>query len=61
MTDGECAARAWRDTVHLAQKYTLTVYDAAYLEMAMRLGCGLATLDKALRAAAKQAGLAVLA
>jgi predicted nucleic acid-binding protein len=29
----------------LAQEYTLSAYDAAYLELALRRGLGLATLD----------------
>ena len=36
----------------LAQTYALTVYDAAFLELAMRLGLPLATTDRALRLAA---------
>jgi predicted nucleic acid-binding protein len=37
---------------------SLTVYDAAYLELALRLRAPLATNDKALTAAAKAAKLA---
>ena len=36
----------------LARRYRLTVYDAAYLELAQRQGVPLATLDGALAAAA---------
>jgi predicted nucleic acid-binding protein len=36
----------------LARRHRLTVYDAAYLELAKRAGFPLATLDKALIAAA---------
>lgn len=36
----------------LARESELTAYDAAYLELAMRRGCPLATLDDALRRAA---------
>jgi predicted nucleic acid-binding protein len=36
----------------VAQQYGLTVYDAAYLELAMREGTPLMTLDKDLRKAA---------
>jgi predicted nucleic acid-binding protein len=38
----------------LAKKYELTTYDAAYLELAVRHGCKLATLDKALARAARR-------
>ncbi|MGO4885706.1 MAG: type II toxin-antitoxin system VapC family toxin [Bryobacteraceae bacterium] len=38
----------------------LTTYDAAYLELAMRLELPLATADRALRAAAEAAGVTVI-
>ena len=45
--------RALRDVLPLARSQRLTTYDAAYLEIAMRLGLPLATKDAALiRAAA---------
>lgn len=44
----------------LAQRYRLTLYDAAYLELAMRLGAPLATLDEALRAAARAEAVPLL-
>ncbi|WP_263353867.1 type II toxin-antitoxin system VapC family toxin [Acidicapsa acidisoli] len=47
--------------LHLARQHRLTVYDAAYLELAQRHGVPLATLDKALWAAAKAAGIPLLA
>lgn len=45
----------------LARKHRLTVYDAAYLELARRLGKPLATLDQALAAAAQSDGVALIA
>ncbi|MSR86763.1 PIN domain-containing protein [Candidatus Peribacteria bacterium] len=45
----------------IARKYGLTAYDAAYLELAIRRGLPLATLDKKLRAAAKEAGVEIFA
>src|SRR4051794_24077104 len=39
-------------TLMLARRHRLSVYDASYLELAMRLGFRLATLDKELRRAA---------
>ena len=44
----------------LALRHTLTVYDAAYLELALRLKLPLATLDQELVRAARAAGVAVL-
>lgn len=43
-----------------AERYGLTVYDAAYLELAMRERIPLATLDKALSAAALKAGVSLV-
>jgi predicted nucleic acid-binding protein len=43
--------------ISLARTYDLSAYDASYLELAMREGIALATLDDALRAAANQAGI----
>jgi predicted nucleic acid-binding protein len=45
-------------TVHaLAERYQLTGYDAAYLELALRFQLPLATLDKELITAARAAGV----
>lgn len=41
----------------LAQAHGLTIYDALYLELAMRLNLPLATFDKALRRAANAEGV----
>ncbi len=41
----------------LAREHRLSAYDAAYLELAMRVGLPLATLDARLRAAATEAGV----
>jgi predicted nucleic acid-binding protein len=46
--------------VDLARKYHLTVYDAAYLELAIRERLPLATLDKDLLNAALAAGVSLL-
>ena len=46
--------------LQLARSHGLTVYDAAYLELAMRRGIPLATKDKPMREAAKAVGLKVL-
>jgi len=48
------------DILPLARREKLTVYDAAYLHLAMRLKMPLATLDDALRAAATRCDIALL-
>lgn len=55
-TDG----RAWTDSLRLADLYGLTVYDAAYLELAARRTLPLATLDREMVKAARAAGVGVL-
>jgi len=50
---------AWSATVKLADLHGLTIYDAAYLELAQRRRLPLATLDAALAAAARQSGVTV--
>ena len=44
----------------LARRHRLTVYDAAYLELAQREGLPLASLDGALRGAAAACGVALI-
>ncbi|KAF0127254.1 MAG: twitching motility protein PilT [Elusimicrobia bacterium] len=48
---------AAHEILDLAEKYRLTAYDAAYLELALREGLPLATLDKDLKRAARAAGV----
>lgn len=50
--DDHLVERLWTDTLPLADRHGLTVYDAAYLELARRAGAVLATHDAALRGAA---------
>lgn len=59
--DDETAAQAWSATIQLAERHHLTVYDAAYLELAQRRDLPLASLDKELRSAAEAAGVALVA
>jgi predicted nucleic acid-binding protein len=49
------------DESELSKKHGLSVYDAAYLELAIRHRVRLATIDKKLSAAAKTVGAAFLA
>ena len=50
----------WHDTLALARAHRLTSYDAAYLELALRLGLPLASRDQALQAAARSEGVPLL-
>jgi predicted nucleic acid-binding protein len=58
--DLETADRAFHEILALAHSEKLTTYDAAYLELAMRLGLPLATKDKELKSAAKRLGVELL-
>ncbi len=58
--DANTAIRAWTDTLLLARAERLTLYDAAYLELAIRRDVELATLDRDLRRAARKMGVAVV-
>ena len=56
--DDETTSRAWHDSLQLARAHTLSVYDASYLELALRRGLPLASLDKPLKKAATAVGVA---
>lgn len=55
--DDQTVAHAWADTMHLARAHNLSSYDAAYLELAIRLGLPLAALDGKLKTAAGAMGV----
>ena len=55
--DAATSAHALSDTLQLARRYKLSAYDASYLELALRLGLPIATLDEDLQKAAKKAGV----
>ena len=55
--DDATFAKALEDTLHLARRYRLSAYDASYLEVALRSGLPLATLDEDLAKAARKAGV----
>ena len=59
-TDQETVSRASTSSMELARAQGLTLYDSAYLELAMRRSLPLATLDNQLRAAAKKTGVPCL-
>jgi predicted nucleic acid-binding protein len=56
----ETADQAWTATIRLAERYRLSVYDAAYLELAQRRKLPLATVDRDLIKAAQALGMALL-
>jgi predicted nucleic acid-binding protein len=58
--DDEAARSAFDHISDLAEKHGLTVYDAAYLELALRRKLSLATRDEALRTAGRKCGLKLL-
>jgi len=55
--DSATSLHALSDTLQLSRRYTLSAYDASYLELALRRGLALATLDMDLLKAAKKAGV----
>ena len=61
VADDATGARALHETMSLAREHRLTAYDAAYLELAMRLGLPLATDDRSLRVAAERRGCSLAA
>ncbi len=54
--DGETDRHAWTTALGLSRRHDLTAYDAAYLELALRLQLPLATSDGKLRRAALAEG-----
>ncbi|HZC16360.1 MAG TPA: type II toxin-antitoxin system VapC family toxin [Caulobacteraceae bacterium] len=57
--DDETDLHAWSDTRALSRDENLTIYDAAYLELAMRSRQSLASCDDALVSAARRRGVDV--
>jgi predicted nucleic acid-binding protein len=57
--DEEAFAQSMPAMLAHSRAYGLTSYDAAYLDLAMRLGLPLATRDKSLQAACKKSGVKV--
>ncbi len=58
--DARAEPEAWLGALQLAERHRLTVYDAAYLELALRRRLPLATLDRDLRTAAAGEGVELL-
>lgn len=59
LTDSMTSNQAFNRILTLARAYKLSSYDAAYLELAIREGAPLATLDKGLIKAAIKADVAL--
>ena len=57
VVDDRSHERAFAQVMSTARQLGISVYDASYLELAMRLGSALATRDSQLRAAAATAGV----
>jgi predicted nucleic acid-binding protein len=55
--DEQTKAHAFGATLSLAREHNLSVYDAAYLELALRRDLPLATLDEKLKTAAEAVGV----
>lgn len=55
--DDQGAKHIWTGCINLADRYGLSLYDATYLELALRVRKPLATLDDRLAEAAKQENL----
>lgn len=55
--DAATSTHARTGTLHLARRHKLSAYDASYLELALRRGLPIATLDADLLKAAKKAGV----
>ncbi len=58
--DPHTIRHAWSETLALSTRFALTIYDAAYLELAHRRGLPLASLDRELRAAGEELGVPLL-
>lgn len=58
--DADTSDYAWGTTLRLAERFSLSTYDAAYLELAQRHSLPLATLDAALRQAAEALSIELL-
>lgn len=60
LIDSEGRNHTWKRTLELADTHRLTIYDATYLELAVRLALPFATLDEDLRTAAEAEGVPLL-
>lgn len=59
-TEAVDPAHTRQDVLSLAEQHRLTVYDACYLDLALRRALPLATLDTELQRAARASGVALI-
>jgi predicted nucleic acid-binding protein len=57
--DSQSIAESVSNILPIAREYGLSAYDAAYLDVAVRHGVPLATLDSALQKAGRKAGIEI--
>jgi predicted nucleic acid-binding protein len=57
--DSQSVTESVSNILPLAREYGLSAYDAAYLDVAVRQGVPLATLDSALQKAGRKAGIEI--
>jgi len=60
IVEPESPDRMMNEIVSIARAYDLSTYDASYLDLAMRKGIPIATLDKSLLRAAKKSNVPVI-
>ena len=58
--DNTSSVHALSDALPIARAHDISAYDASYLELAMRMGTALASLDEKLQHAAKRVGLSLI-
>ena len=58
--DSQPVTESISNLLPLAREYSLSAYDAAYLDVAMRHGAPLATLDGNLQKAGRRVGIEIL-
>lgn len=60
LADTQTSENAWKQSLVLCDRHSLTIYDAAYLELALRMNLPIATFDAVLAQAAVHEGLKVV-
>lgn len=60
IVDTMTSNNAWLETMELAERYNLTLYDASYLELSLRRSLPLATFDKQIKKAAELSGVCII-
>jgi predicted nucleic acid-binding protein len=60
LIDQEPPERMLKEILSLAREHRISTYDSSYLDLAMKKGLPLATLDKGLRKAAKRSDVSIL-